>query len=103
MWLNTLLQGYTLDPMIGFLFVPVQKYRERHSSFRPLQIVVMVKRSMKKRQRTRLSKWSCLEEREQGLGAEDDDDGRCDPMTAESKSTGLNSGHCVVGQVAFEN
>lgn len=29
MWLNTLLQGYTLDPMIGFLFVPVQKYRER--------------------------------------------------------------------------
>lgn len=50
-----------------------------------------------------MSKWSCLEEREQGLGAEDDDDGRCDPMTAESKSTGLNSGHCVVGQVAFEN
>lgn len=25
MWLNTWLQGYTLDPMRGFLFVPVQK------------------------------------------------------------------------------
>lgn len=78
------------------------QYRNTERDYR-LQIVVTVKRSMKKRQRTRLSKWSCLEEREQGLGAEDDDDGRCDPMSAESKSTGLNSGHCVVGQEAFEN